>query len=110
MAKVKAALLDERGVFWRMDELEDESQLTALHLPKITECDLRPGQYRWQADAANPHGGAFVPLPRSKRKAAPETPDLEEAFYALAKGHDSPTVRAWCAYYEQSLDRVGGKG
>lgn len=71
---IKAALLDERGVYLRMDELQDEAQLTAMHVPTITECDLAPGKYRWIPDerkahgkALNPFGGAFWSLDWLKR-------------------------------------------
>ncbi len=69
---IKAALLDERGVYQRMDELEDESKLTAQHLPRITECDLPAGEYVWQpakVGERNPFGGSFFPLSRRERKA-----------------------------------------
>lgn len=59
---VKAALLNAQGHFIRMDELEDPAELTVLHLPQITECDLPPGQYKWIADQANQMGGAFWPV------------------------------------------------
>jgi hypothetical protein len=59
---VRAALLNERGIYLRMDELEDASQLTERHLPQITFCDLPPGEYRWIADEKNPEGGAFWPI------------------------------------------------
>jgi hypothetical protein len=62
---IKAALLDESGVFLRMDELAGEGDLTDRHLPEVTECDLPPGLYRWipSAELARfPQGGTFVPL------------------------------------------------
>ncbi len=65
--RIKAALLDEQGIFLRVDELDDESQLTDRHLPTITECDLPPGRYRWIADRTdknNVYGGFFSPLPK----------------------------------------------
>lgn len=68
---IKAALLDEQGIFLRVDELEDKSQLTALHLPQITACDLPPGRYRWveqESSEANPYGGAFWPLPKQQER------------------------------------------
>lgn len=64
---VKAALLDERGVYLRMDELADETQLTAQHVPSITSCDLPPGQYKWIAEEMNEYGGAFWPIKWLKR-------------------------------------------
>ncbi len=69
---IKAALLDERGIYQRIDELDDEAKLTAQHLPQITECDLPAGEYAWQPAKdgdKNPFGGCFVPLSRRERKA-----------------------------------------
>ena len=63
---MKAALLDENGVFLRID---DVAVLTARHLPQIKVCDLPSGQYRWIADSANPMGGAFWPVKWLERKA-----------------------------------------
>lgn len=60
--KVRAARLDADGIYVGMDEFDDESGLTPLHLPQITECDRPPGKYKWLADAGNPFGGAFWPV------------------------------------------------
>ena len=54
-----AALLDVRGVYLRMDEVE---QLTEHHLPQITACDLPPGRYLWVPSESSEHGGAFWDL------------------------------------------------
>jgi hypothetical protein len=54
-----AALLDENGVFLRMEEVLEP---TNRHLPQITQCDLPSGKYQWVADANNPFGGAFWPV------------------------------------------------
>lgn len=65
---IKAALLDEQGIFLRIDEVADEAALTERHLPQITTCDLPPGRYRWIAqpdDKTNPYGGSFWPLPKA---------------------------------------------
>lgn len=59
---VKAALLDARGVFKGMAELADESEITPLHLPQITECDLPPDLYKWIDRPGNEFGGAFWPI------------------------------------------------
>jgi hypothetical protein len=64
---IKAALLDERGIYLRMDEVQSESDLTASHVPSITECDLPAGKYKWIADATNEYGGAFWPVDWLKR-------------------------------------------
>lgn len=61
---IRAALLDEQGVYLRVDELVDATELTARHLPQIRVCDLAPGKYRWipTDNQANEYGGAFWPL------------------------------------------------
>lgn len=64
---INAALLDEHGVYLGMEQLEDESKLTARHLPSITSCDLPPGKYLWVPDERNAFGGAFWPLDWLKR-------------------------------------------
>jgi hypothetical protein len=56
---MRAALLDADGVFQRID---DVAELTPLHLPQITQCDLPPGKYRWVPDPLVPTGGAFWPV------------------------------------------------
>lgn len=58
---IRAALLDERGIFVGVDEL-DEADLTGRHLAGITECDLPIGKYKWIPDDKNPMGGAFWPV------------------------------------------------
>jgi hypothetical protein len=59
---IRAALLDATGVYLRMDELAEVSQITESHLSQIIECDLPAGKYRWIADSTNSFGGAFWPL------------------------------------------------
>lgn len=64
MTVIRCAHLDAQGVYQGMVEIEP-AQLTDRHLPTITECDLPPGEYRWQAEPvseANAFGGKFVPL------------------------------------------------
>jgi hypothetical protein len=61
---IRAALLDERGVYLRMDEVEE---LTDRHVPTITACDLPPGRYLWIPDETNTYGGAFWELDWLKR-------------------------------------------
>jgi hypothetical protein len=75
---IRAALLDERGVYQGMDVLEDASALTERHLPQIVSCDLAPGRYVWIPDEkrgangllVNPYGGAFWEIAWLKRVAA----------------------------------------
>jgi hypothetical protein len=57
---IKAALLDERGIFLRMDEVADETQLTDRHVRSITSCDLPSGEYMWVTHTRNAFGGEFV--------------------------------------------------
>lgn len=67
---IHAALLDERGIFLKIDTLKSKAGLTVHHLPHITSCDLPPGKYRWMPtpdDKTNPYGGQFVPLPKNTR-------------------------------------------
>ena len=67
---IKAALLDPRGVYLRMDELGSVAELTERHLPQIRACDLPSGEYLWIPDdrarpdgaPANEYGGTFWPL------------------------------------------------
>lgn len=67
---ISAALLDEQGMFLRMDELASADLLTPQHLPQIRECDLPPGRYLWVPDERthkdgtliNEYGGAFWEL------------------------------------------------
>lgn len=70
--RIKAALLDENGVYLRMVEVRG-AELTVRHLPSIKECDLPPGRYKWVPEEAtfnpktskverNPYGGRFVAL------------------------------------------------
>lgn len=78
---IRAALLDERGVYVRMDEVADVASLTPRHLPQIVECDHPSGEYLWIPDErrdsagrlANAYGGAFWPLAWLRRVAATRT-------------------------------------
>lgn len=80
---IKAALLDERGVYLRIVELASEADLTDRHVPTITSCDLPAGRYRWITDnrkrpsgePMNPHGGAFWPLAWLKLVGLDAAPD-----------------------------------
>jgi len=65
---IKAALLDENGIYQGMDALASEEALTERHVRTITECDLPPGRYRWVAHGQNMYGGEFVPLSRAELK------------------------------------------
>lgn len=81
---IKAALLDERGIYTGMDEVAGVEDFGPRHLPQIVTCDLPPGRYLWVPDArtapdgrpANPYGGAFWDLEwlrriaRTRREAA----------------------------------------
>lgn len=81
---IKAALLDERGIYTGMDEVASVEDFGPRHLPQIVTCDLPPGRYLWVPDdrtapngrPANPYGGAFWELAwlqrvaRTRREAA----------------------------------------
>lgn len=62
--QIKAALLDENGVYLRMDTLNSYAEITERHLPTIMECDLPSDRYKWVPDTtgSNPYGGRFVAL------------------------------------------------
>lgn len=97
MAKVNAALLDkERQIYLGMVEVE-EDELGPQHLPQIAECDLPPGQYRWEPDKSDPDGllGSFVPLP-SEQRAVEARPTLEQAlaWTLLAQWQANPELVA----------------
>lgn len=47
---LKCAVLDERGVYLGMQDVDDPSDLTDRHLPQITQCDLPAGLYVWVPD------------------------------------------------------------
>lgn len=79
MSIITCARLDERGVFQGMAEVEEADALPPLWLPQILVCDLAAGEYRWQPEEGTPHGGAFVPLPRTQRAVAGR-PTLEHAL------------------------------
>lgn len=97
MAKIKAALLDENGIYLRIDELEGPKQLTPRHLPKITECDLPPGRYYWAPakrdilNNPNPLGGAFWPLDSEPLTAA----DAPKVAKALDKAFQEFEEKYW---------------
>lgn len=87
---IKAALLDARGVFLRVDTLPDASHLTPSHLPAIADCDLPPGQHVWVPDAANPYGGAFWEIAWLRRIAATRE---DAAANRARKGRVDPTEK-----------------
>lgn len=78
---IKAALLDEAGIYERIDELASAADLTPLHLPQITRCDLPPGRYRWipTDNPANEYGGAFWDVEVIKRLSPDMRAQLEHA-------------------------------
>ena len=99
---VRAALLDENGIYLGIDLLP-EDQLTEHHLPHITECDLPPGQYCW-------HENAFVPIPKKKQIEAPDTERaIALGFLALlSQGLKLPAeTRIWLKNYSDSFDFKG---
>ena len=94
------ARLDHDRIFWGVEEVE------ALGLEDVgvpADCDLAPGMYRHNAEATP--APTFEALPREARKAAPEAPSLEMAFFDLLEiGPDAPRVRAWKEWFVKSFD------
>jgi len=108
----RAALIDATGVFVGMAELADDAPFTDRHLPKIPECDLTPGAYRWVPHGKNPFGGEFVPLGATEIRPAEDVPSLEEVVFLIAEtlGKNAPArVAAWHAWYRNSIDALGRK-
>lgn len=101
---IRAARLDAQKVFMAIEELADESQLTADHLREITECDLPAGKYRWD-------GKRFVPLPNEAQRPRDDVPSLEEAFYAFVRAlvvngqQIPPRTAQWANWYRSTVDR-----
>jgi hypothetical protein len=77
---ITAALLDAEGYFLRMDSV---AELTPLHLPEITECDLPPREYQWDADKRH-----FV---RARADGKAPAPDFTRAV-ALALAEVGKTI------------------
>jgi hypothetical protein len=98
---IRAARVDAQGVFVAVDELPDETALTARHLPQVAECDLPPGKYQWD-------GERFVPLPAAQRRQADDTPSLEEVVFLIARDLGeaaAPRVQRWVQWYRKTVDR-----
>jgi hypothetical protein len=104
-ALVRAARLDEHGVYQGMDDLP-ASELTPHHLSQISDCDLPPGGYRWD-------GQTFVPLPKRLAERALKEPDT---LRAIAAGLNAvraagialpPETTAWLAWHAASFDAKG---
>ena len=89
MKPFKALLLDERDVFVRLVELDDEAQLTVRHVdlrPHGGDCDRPAGEYRWNREKQ-----ALEPLPRQQR-AQQGKPTLEQAVaFDLLKRWEADT-------------------
>ncbi len=100
---IKAAVLDERGVFLRTVEVADPADLGARMVDLRAhggDCDLPSGKYRWDVEKQS-----FIPLPVERQKRTAEAPSLEEAFYAyLKEGALAPTTLEWVTWYEKTLD------
>ena len=100
-AKVRAALHDADGVFLRMVEVA-KSELTELHNPAITECDLPPNAYRW-------NGTSYVPIRKAKKHFSITAEHAMAAgFMALhEQGIKLPedTVK-WARRYMRAFDEI----
>ena len=107
----KALLLDERDVFVRLVELDDEAELTARHVdlrPHGGECDRPTGEYRWNREKQ-----ALEPLPRQQR-AQQGKPTLEQAVafdllkrWEADQGAVSDVALAWLDDIVRTHDFTG---
>src|SRR4051812_1210105 len=120
---VKVARLDHDQVFWglvtkSLDELR-EGDLVFCSLGLREElpagvrwvdvaCDLPAGQQKWSADK-----GCFQPLPRNRRKSAPDAITSERALYELLKAMhegDAASLPApsleWALGFERTVDAI----
>jgi hypothetical protein len=109
MTLVHAARIDANGIYLGMDELPAD-QVTALHLPQITSCDLTPGKARWIPEENNPYGGHFENI-----KAELQSAIQPDALNAIALGILAlfaqqpmpPETKAWLQSYFNSFDFKG---
>lgn len=107
---VFVADLDANGVYWGVLEKHREDLIASdVEVPR--DCDLAPGQYRWNASPCDadgtPQPSRFDPLPREKRRSVPGAPSMELAFAQLveAMGDAAPAyVREWATWYRKTLD------
>ena len=99
----RAALLDEEGYFLRIDEV---AELTALHLPQITDCDLPPDKYRWNADKQQ---FLYAPKKANPGKVTPDaTRAVVKALDAIAQQIALPEESLrFIAEYKQTFDFKG---
>lgn len=105
---ITCARINESGVFQGMESL-NESDLTPLHLPQITDCDLPVDAYRWVADADAPLGGAFVPLPKKTPDRQVREPNTLRAIYKALAAINAVTplpteTREWLAWFSTTTD------
>ena len=100
---IPAALLDEEGLFLRMEALP-EAELTDRHLPQIADCDLPPGKYKWDAERQQ-----FLPAGKKSPAAAPDaTRAIVKALDAIAKHIALPEESLrFIAEYKQTFDFKG---
>lgn len=98
---IRAARIDKDGVYLGMEDVP-EGELTAEHLPQITECDLPPGKYRWRAEA-----GAFVPIDSGFRQIEPDAlAAIHAGLEAVRKsGVKLPKVTTeWLEHFKTTWD------
>lgn len=104
---VRAARLDETGVFLGIDELP-EAELTPLHLREIAECDLPPERYRWSKEHAR-----FEPIPKRRPEDALKDPDAVRAIALGFLALHSQSIALpretldWVSKYARSFDSKG---
>lgn len=101
---VKAALLDENGVFLRIDSIPID-QLTPRHLPQITECDLPPGKARWNSETLT---FEFI----LNKEPEIYSPNMERAIALglislFSRKAPHPETLEWLKEYANSFDMKG---
>lgn len=99
------AILDGDERTYRGVEAIDYEALTKEHVEVPADCDLVPGNYRWD-------GATFVPLAEVSRTPRSGSVPLEVAFHGLvgqlaAAGIDvGPGARAWAKQFEKTVDAM----
>jgi hypothetical protein len=97
--------LDHDDVYFGCEKLAAGEEAAAGDIVLDHAPDNAPGLYRWLYPEAR-----LEPLPKTKQKAAPDAPTLEQAFYELVhavipSGSPLPSrIAAWCAWFEKSFD------
>jgi hypothetical protein len=99
------ATLDADRIYWGV-EVVGEIGLDDVEVAQ--HCDLKPGHYRWNAEAKPVP--RFDPLERESRKSAPEAPSRDKALAQLvdalaASGATIPEyTRKWREWFATTID------